>query len=525
MNLQFSLAVLLLAINSSSAFAFTLPSPHRIASSNTQLSVKSDSSSETSNKQSRSSLLKLPKDSPNQKVGEDKKKEDEGEVFGAKFFGGSAIKEELFDAELEAQADKLSKLYPKSQSDQDGNEEDDGIYRRFFDKNAFPDEEARTIAQRLQTAINQALYIPEGENSSSIGTESIYSPTLQWNTPFSKAASSKTPLDELANALSFYKRIDIAVVAANTISGQSNSGAVQKMDVKWEISLMWPNVFESRVLISGSSIITVDSSTSSPTILSQTDKMDKGGKEGKDLIQAISSQLNPRFWDLYHVGMTPSAELMPRLTPSGDVKGGGLFSSYDLFEIPARLVLQPTVADTGGRLTREAQALPNHAFSSIIRTTGPTSQRYVPTSPVEVSIKRSKTEEGTSQSKISWNIALPPEFVSYYDEFSAGVAEEDKKEGNDPTNAYVYQERRLVATLPFGGAVQDSDVTEVRKNLYDQIVKDGLKPKLEDGRPQFFYLQNDAKACFTADGGLGMAVYDWRPKSANSNEIGIELER
>ena len=56
------------------------------------------------------------------------------------------------------------------------------------------------------------------------------------------------------------------------------------------------------------------------------------------------------------------------------------------------------------------------------------------------------------------------------------------------------------------------EVTEIRKKLYEEVTKDGLKPKLDEkGRPQFFFLQNDAKACFTGDGG------DW-------NEVGIELD-
>ena len=78
--------------------------------------------------------------------------------------------------------------------------------------------------------------------------------------------------------------------------------------------------------------------------------------------------------------------------------------------------------------------------------------------------------------------------------------------------------------MPFGGMPQDVEVAEVRKKLFDQVVKDGLRPKLDNGKPMFFFLQNDAKACFTAEGGLGMAVYDWRPRFAESNEVGIELE-
>ena len=68
--------------------------------------------------------------------------------------------------------------------------------------------------------------------------------------------------------------------------------------------------------------------------------------------------------------------------------------------------LQPTIEDSGGRETRAAQSIPNHAFTSIIKTTGPTAQRYITTSPVEVSISRTAS---SSKSLISWNIPLPPE--------------------------------------------------------------------------------------------------------------------
>ena len=105
----------------------------------------------------------------------------------------------------------------------------------------------------------------------------------------------------------------------------------------------------------------------------------------------------------------------------------------------------------------------------------------------------------------------------------------EASETSDKTLAesgYALQPRRLVATVAFGGNPQDENLSKVRKDLYDSVVKDGLKPQLdESGRPKFFFLQNDAKACYVADGGLGMAVYEWRPKFAKGNEVGIELER
>ena len=79
--------------------------------------------------------------------------------------------------------------------------------------------------------------------------------------------------------------------------------------------------------------------------------------------------------------------------------------------------------------------------------------------------------------------------------------------------------------MPYGGSPQDQGVSEIRQKLFETVTKDGFKPKMdENGRPIFFFWQNDCKACFTCDGGLGMAVYDWRPKSAKSNEVGLELE-
>jgi len=491
------------------------------------------------------------KDIKNVKV---KTVEKDEEVYGAKFFGGSAIKEELFDEELEASADKLLRLYPKKASkslvqttEKEGSEEDQYLYHRFQDVNAFPDEQARTIAQRLQASIRMALYDMENEEDGGITAlssidSSIYSTNnFEWDTPLSKDKSSRTPLDELTNSLSFYRKVDVAIISAQTTSSNT-------VKMRWEISLIWPTVYDSRVMIPGYSILTIDNNgDENASILSQQDFLENGGNNGKDIIRAISSQLQPRFWDLYHIGMTPSAELMPKLTPK--TAGKGLLSSYNLYEIPERLVYQPKIVDTGGRIQREAQVLPNHSFCSIIKTTGPKANRYVTTSPVEVSIRREATSQSNditketgqddaispsqngakkSKSVITWTVPLPSEFVSYADALPLPEGDKDDEEWDEkrePSCSYSYQRQRLVATMEYGGDVQDEQVTQVREKLYEQVIKDGLKPKMDDnGRPLFFFWQNDVKACFTANGGLGMAVYDWRPRSAKSNEVGIELE-
>jgi hypothetical protein len=290
------------------------------------------------------------------------------------------------------------------------------------------------------------------------------------------------------------------------------------------MSLLWPNFIQSRVLLTGISTLTVQYHENRFSVVSQSDRLDVGGENGRDIVEAISSQLQPRFWDLYHVGMTPSAETMSRIRPK--IHKPQLFSSYSVFEIPPSLVYQTTLLDTGSRDDRNAQYIPNHAFTSFIKTMGPKEQRYIPTTPVEVQICRGSSDS-SSTSIITWTIQLCPEFISYSSHLPLVMdnVEDEEMDTSVGSSKYMYTSQRLVATLPHGGNPQDVDIAEIRKTLYENVVKDGLKPRLDDtGKPIFFYLQNDVKTCFTSEGGLGMAVYDWRPKFAKANEVGIELE-
>ena len=234
----------------------------------------------------------------------------------------------------------------------------------------------------------------------------------------------------------------------------------------------------------------------------------------KDCLTTIYPQLLPRFWDLFHIGMTPSAELCPLLDQTP------LFKSYKIYQIPPRLVYQPSILDDGDREDANAATLPNHCFCEVIKTMGPSRQRYIPTSPIEVQLLRSPLLQTT---RIVWTIPLSIELQTNPILPLPGVDEETLPEVM-PETKYIYQERRKVATVPYGGYPQDLEVTALRKKLYDQVIKDGLTPKLdENARPQFFFRQHNVKACYT-EGGLGMSVYEWRPKFIETNEVGMELE-
>jgi len=424
-------------------------------------------------KQSRSSVL-TPTDEDDE-ITED--------IVGSKFFGGNKQKEELYDPVAEAAAGAVKEL-------------DVAVavsYDRFQDTKAFHPE-VRNLAASLQSQINAALY----EEAPAPMLDFTYSSSMAWETPLTRDKESKTPLQELEMALEFYKTVDVAVVSGEKVSDNT-------VKLQWEASLAWPSFWEPRVLLTGSSTLVLDGSS----IVKQVDSLN----DSKDVLSIVSAQIAPRFWDLYHIGMTPCAELMPRLNQKDPLFGG-----YSVFEIPGRLVATPTQLDVGEREDRNAQTIPNHAFSCVIKTMGPTKQRFVPASPVQIEIV-----PGGENLKLKWSIPLSVEFQSAMQLPLPGVDEEAMPDSN-PESTYEFQPRRKVATIRYGGDPQDVEITDIRKKLYEQVVKDGLKPKMDEkGRPEFFFLQNGVKACYTEEG-LGMCVYEWRPVSVKPNEVGIELE-
>lgn len=425
-------------------------------------------------------------------------------VGGAEFFGGNKQKEELYDAEEELLAGKDIKLQATS-------------YNRFAvsaDGGAFDSDEVASMARSLQQQINKVLYMGD-ENLKAIVKQKqdddnldviSFGRSLAWETPMTK--SSEDPVKELEAAKKFYQEVDLAIVGGKEIS----EGVVE---LSWELSLVWPTFWSPRVVLAGASTCTLASD--SKTITKQVDRV-FGAENNASLLSLLGDQIKPRFWDWYHIGMTPSAEQAPREVVA---KKGGV----TVYKIPPQLVTAPTIIETGTRENRHAEMVPNHSFTCSIRTMGPQRQDYIPTTPVEVQIgKNSKAGGDDNRLLLSWSIPLSVQFQAVNEELI--LPEEDNPEaveGSCPSCDYEWRPLRQVATTKYGGNAQDLEISDIRKELYEKVIKEGWKPKLdEDGKPKFFFWQNDVKACYIEDG-LGMCVYDWRPKFADSNEVGIEL--
>lgn len=413
-------------------------------------------------------------------------------IVGAEFFGGNKQKQEFYDPEAEMRAT-------------DNFREPEATFDRF-NSDAFPTDASRRIGLEVTAHIQSILYNSQPPFSS------VYASNLQWTTPlqFESKAAAKSPLEALRTATQFYRKVDVAITACRPTSSE-------QFEMHWEIGLTWPIFWAPRVLLCMKSSVTLNDQEQ---IVSQVDEL----MGGKDLLSLVTSQVLPRFWDVYHIGMTPSAEVSP-LFPVGSK--GILPSSYQVHDLPPRWYWQPSLYDVGSREDSNAAVLPNHGFVTAIRTMGPQKDEYVPTSPVEVQLL---PVSSSTRLRLRWSIPVAVSTLASNARLtipSASDADGDQRnvEEEQPACEYVWQGRRRVATVPFRGRPQDSSVSAVRKALYEQVVKDGWKPKLdrETKRPVFFFWQNTVKACY-AQQGLGMAVYESRPSFTKPNRVGVELE-
>lgn len=474
-------------------------------------------------------------DNKQQEESTDVKEEDEEEdpdspagIGGAEFFGGSQ-KEEFYDPVAEREAGIEIEVKAAS-------------YDRFSDVMAFDTNEVASVARSLQRKINILLYgddkklkwvIQRNENNNTTTQslpEIIFDPSLVWETPMTSNldslnndGSKRSLIDELVSAKQFYEKIDLAIVSGKNISDNV-------LELSWELSVAWPTFWAPRVFLCGTSTCTLEKSSllrlsnnekdaNTKTVISVIKQVDDvfGTTAGNNLsfVSMLGNQIMPRFWDWYHIGMTPSAEILPRRTIS---KKGGIA----VYQLPPRLVTTPTIIETGTRENRHAEMIPHHAFTCALKTMGPNKQNYVPTTPVEVQIGKN-INENDDLLRIKWSIPLSAQFQALNNNLPLPGDNPEDNEESYPTCDYVRQPVRQVATIKYGGNVQDTEIPNVRQRLYEKVLKNGWKPKLDqEGKPQFFFWQNDVKTCYV-DEGFGMSVYDWRPKFVESNEIGIEL--
>ena len=183
--------------------------------------------------------------------------EDDGDnVVGTKFFGGSSVKDELYVPEEEEMALVLQGVVVL-EGEEEGRRRGGGAseYRRFEDGGAFGDALAGRVGAALQSAINRVLY--DGGGDDGVVSPWTEDPSMGWTTPFSRPGGARgTPLAELATSRAFYNRLDVAIISAVTLERTTATGTAS-VEVRWDVGAVWPNPWESRVLLTGTSVLTV----------------------------------------------------------------------------------------------------------------------------------------------------------------------------------------------------------------------------------------------------------------------------
>lgn len=384
-------------------------------------------------------------------------------IVGEQFFGGNKRKAEFYDPVAENEAGLTTEFE---------------LFDRFQDTTAFPDTTATEVARRVQSFVSQQ------------ANDELYSSNLRWESPFAEKNKYATPAIALKEQSSFYRdKLKIAILSAHTVSSAANDDDAVVVQVRWELAVRYPTLWEPSIVLTGTSTLDWNGSQ----ITAQRDTLDNGD-------DATVSQFLPRFWDLYHIGMTPAAEDRT-LTGSGSV-----------VTIPPRWVWQVRYTDTD-RESSNAAHLPNHAFTTLIKTMGPMKQDYATVIGIQVALRPSTTDDSV---EITWTI---PMSVGY-----AACPLWRMVPGEAAECVYIDQPQRFAVASYGGEGPQDEQISKARKRLYETAVKGGNVPVLsDDQRPKFSFGMNTVKACYT-EGGLGMAVYEARPNLTRPNQVLLELE-
>jgi hypothetical protein len=412
------------------------------------------------------------------------------DVEGYEFFGSNTRKAEFYDPVAENNLEAIETV----------------PFDRFAD---------HAIGRRLQDAMNAL-------------DESIYASNCQWETiaPWKEQGNnSRNPIAALKSASNFYRDMKFAIVSADAMTGNDTASTTTTYRVRWEMAVVWPIFWEPPVVLTGESLCTLRNDDQ--IIVRQVDSLDEGGhnsKNGDSLAGSLVRQIVPRFWDVYHLGITPVAEDRLMLASSS---GSSPLKPYQIRHVPPRWVRCITMRDTSDRSCNAAAYLPNQAFTSFLKTVGPMKETYGTVRGVSIELAAVQVvEQGNNSGQrqqqsavdITWKIPLS---VAY-----GAKPVWDLVADPDTEDSYELQHAKTYAVIGYGGwGPQDSSVSAVRQKLFEAAVADGNKPALTaSGRPKFGFFDRTIKACYKETGGLSMVVYEWRPRWTDPYLIYLELE-
>ena len=341
-------------------------------------------------------------------------------------------------------------------------------------------------------------------------------PGATWRNPLGDYEGAGAVRGLLADAAGFLEapRFDVYGEAANG----------RKTRYEWVASGGWPVQWAPRVVLHGASVVSWDNEGRA------VDVVDEWRASPQKL---VTDQIAPKFWDVYDLFATPTAE-RPGEETLDTVKLAG--ATARVVRTPPRLAMVASVVDvSNSRKQRVASALPDFCFR--VDTRNPT-RGSTTTAPLAISVEALPKSDGetTVRRKVTWRCPLPsrlgldpadPRLPPLDGELldpslSTGVAV-------DPSLAYVLEPERYLLAAPFRGDVQDPAVDALRRELVAAAAASGLVPKPgpNGGAPPALLRKWQAKLGYTGDGACVYAVYANTPAflPVDRDDVAIEIER
>ena len=129
------------------------------------------------------------------------------------------------------------------------------------------------------------------------------------------------------------RSLSISILDGELVGGE-HPGDLIAVDLLWKVGFNWPTLWAPRVSLSGVTRLKLSLSSPTPTVHSWTDRL---SGNPLTLPSRVLPQLFPRFWDVYHIGMAPSSELLER---HAQPVPSFLPRPYRVYEAPSYLTLK-----------------------------------------------------------------------------------------------------------------------------------------------------------------------------------------
>ena len=329
------------------------------------------------------------------------------------------------------------------------------------------------------------------------------------STPVWQCKDADTYASKIRGARAFFSnraRPTLTVVSHRALGPTSAS-------VRWILGVEWPTVWRARVNILGETRLRLRSASAVEAAAETWHEPP---------LRVFTSQVLPRFRDMWSSWNTPTAEHVP-------IANEASADGYRIARIPPMRCVVAEWLETGELMLEEQAPLPPPAaFTGEVKR----AEWYSTVSPgiLERSVGKAELPGGMMQTaqRRRWIMPLP---LRYADGVDVPLPDPDGSEEGDEPPGGVYGQRvtyeswagARLAVRALRGPPDNKKVLLAAQELAAAAARDGLSPVLRGGKPVFYQLSYDIKVGFNRRAELAMAAWLFVP-FVPFNEVGVLLE-